>query len=56
MSFNDAGHHILEGTRAIGQKLLELYASQQASAKETEPVSCSKCEKACHSWCKSTAD
>lgn len=37
MSFNDAGHHILEGTRTFGQKLLELYAYQQASAKETEP-------------------
>ncbi len=50
MSFTEAEHHILEGTRALGQKLLELYASKQASAKETEPVSCPKCEKSCRSW------
>lgn len=49
-SFNEAEHHILEGTRALGQKMLELYASKQASVKETEPVSCPKCEKACRSW------
>ncbi len=50
MSFTEAEHHILEGTRALGQKLLELYASKQASAKETEPVSCPKCEQSCRSW------
>ena len=41
---------VLEGTRALGQKLLEMHASQQASTKETEPVSCPKCEKTCRSW------
>ena len=50
MSFNEEENHILEGTQALGQKLLEMHASQQASAKETDPVSCPKCEKACRSW------
>ncbi len=50
LSLAEAEHHILEGTRALGQKLLEMYTSQQASAKETEPVLCPKCEKACRSW------
>ena len=50
MSFNEAEHHILEGTQELGHKLLEMHVSQQTSAKETEPVSCPKCEKACRSW------
>ena len=50
MSFNEAEYHILEDTQALGQKLLEMHASQQASVKETAPVSCPKCEKACRSW------
>ena len=49
LSLAEAEQHILEGTRALGQKLLEMYASQQASVKDTDPVSCPKCEKACRS-------
>jgi len=50
LSLAEAEHYILEGTQALGQKLLELYAFQQASAKEPETVSCPKCEKSCRSW------
>ena len=45
LSFSEAEQHILEGTRALGQKLLALHASEQASAKETELVSCPKCKR-----------
>ena len=50
MLLDEAEHYILEGTRFLGQKLLELYASQQASAKDPVSVSCPECDKDCHSW------
>lgn len=50
MSFIEVELLILERTRELGQKLLELHALDEASVKETVPVSCPECEKACRPW------
>ena len=50
LSLDEAEHNIVESTQSIRQKALELYASQQSSAKETASVSCPKCDQACRSW------
>ena len=50
MSFIEVELLILERSRALGQKLLELHALDQASVKETDPVACQTCGKACRPW------
>ena len=40
LSFIEVEQLVLERTRALGQKLLELHALEQESVKETDPVSC----------------
>lgn len=47
MSFIEVELFVLERFRELGQKFLELHALDQASVKETDPVSCPECEKAC---------
>ena len=50
LSFIEVEQLVLERSRALGQKLLELHALDQASVKETDPVSCPTCGKACRPW------
>ena len=49
-SLDEAEERILEGTRSLGANLLEMHVNQTAGIKETEPVSCPKCDKVCRSW------
>jgi hypothetical protein len=44
VSLDEAEQRILEGTRSIRCKLLELYANEEASVPAPEPVACPKCD------------
>ena len=50
LAFSEVEDLILERTQALRQKLFELHVSDQASVKETDPVSCPTCGKACRPW------
>ncbi|RKU12814.1 hypothetical protein C6501_10435, partial [Candidatus Poribacteria bacterium] len=45
VSLHEAEHQVVQGTQSLRHKLLEMFANQETSVPEPEPIVCPECDK-----------